>query len=90
MDKNPENFEIVRAIIGVAHSLNMKVIAEGVERVKQHALLKQLGCECVQGFLYSKPIPEDRAEEFIHHCADRVRFPEDISEISGDAKNLMM
>jgi diguanylate cyclase (GGDEF)-like protein/PAS domain S-box-containing protein len=90
MDKNPENFEIVRAIIGVAHSLNMKVIAEGVERVKQHSLLKQLGCECVQGFLYSKPIPEDRAEEFIHHCADRVRFPEDISEISGDAKNLMM
>jgi len=53
---NEDNIEIVRAITTLAHSLNMKVIAEGVETEEQLAQLKALGCEYMQGYLFSKPL----------------------------------
>ena len=54
-----ENAEIVRTIVGLARSLDMAVIAEGVERPGQVAILRSLGCEQVQGFLYSPPLTPD-------------------------------
>ena len=54
-----ENAEIVRTIVGLARSLNMAVIAEGVERPGQVAILRSLGCEQVQGFLYAPPLTPD-------------------------------
>lgn len=48
---------IVSAIIAMAHSLEIKVIAEGVENLAQLALLKEMGCDEYQGFLFSKPLP---------------------------------
>jgi EAL domain-containing protein (putative c-di-GMP-specific phosphodiesterase class I) len=47
----------VSAIINLAHSLKLNVVAEGVETVEQTALLKTLGCDEVQGYLISKPLP---------------------------------
>ncbi len=52
---------IVKAIIGLGHSLNLKVIAEGVETSEQMELLHRYGCNGVQGYLFGKPMP---AEEF--------------------------
>ena len=52
---------IVRAIISMGRSLGLRVIAEGVEHAGQLAVLRQEGCDCVQGFLVGKPMP---AEEF--------------------------
>jgi len=54
-----ENSEIVRTIIGLAKSLDMGVIAEGVERPDQAAILRSLGCEKAQGYFYSPPISAD-------------------------------
>jgi len=52
---------ITQAIIGLAHSLDLKVIAEGVETDAQLSFLRKQGCEQVQGYIFSKPLP---AEEF--------------------------
>ena len=52
-----EKQAIVDAIIQMSHRLKMKVVAEGVESGQQAALLQQMGCDYVQGYYYSKPIP---------------------------------
>ena len=50
---------IIKAIIGMAHSLNLKIIAEGVETGEQLSFLQKHGCFIIQGYFYSKPIPLD-------------------------------
>ncbi len=56
IDVNKEDYAIVRAIIDLAHTLNISVIAEGVEEEAQKEILKELNCDIIQGFLYSKPL----------------------------------
>ncbi|MGC9199665.1 MAG: sensor domain-containing protein [Acidobacteriaceae bacterium] len=53
----PEGLAQVATIINLAHSLNLKVVAEGVETAEQARLLKMLGCNEMQGFYLSKPLP---------------------------------
>jgi diguanylate cyclase (GGDEF)-like protein len=53
MTRRPEDASIVRAIISLAHSLHLKVVAEGVETPEQLALLTELGCDQYQGFYFS-------------------------------------
>lgn len=60
-----ENLEIVRAIIQLATSLRMNVVAEGVETLSQHGILRELGCEFFQGYLFARPLAENKAEEFL-------------------------
>ena len=57
MSANAEDIAIVRAVIALAHSLHLQVIAEGVEEEKQLKILQQEGCDQVQGYYYSKPLP---------------------------------
>jgi diguanylate cyclase (GGDEF)-like protein len=57
MDNRPENRQLVRAMINLAHNLELAVVAEGVENAEQLALLRQFGCDQVQGYLVSKPLP---------------------------------
>ncbi len=58
---NPEDSTIVLAIISLAHNLNFKVIAEGVETEQHYQFLRQNRCDEIQGYYFSKPLP---AEEF--------------------------
>jgi EAL domain-containing protein (putative c-di-GMP-specific phosphodiesterase class I) len=58
---NETNSAIMTAIITMAHELNLKVIAEGVESQEELAFLKQHGCDEMQGFLFSYPVT---AQEF--------------------------
>ncbi len=51
---------IVTAIIAMAHSLNLKVVAEGVEKASQVDFLRKLDCNVIQGFLYSQPVPAEQ------------------------------
>ncbi|ACK69057.1 diguanylate cyclase/phosphodiesterase with PAS/PAC sensor(s) [Gloeothece citriformis PCC 7424] len=55
-----ENFEIVEAIINLAHHLQMDVVAEGVETEQHIKQLKQLGCESGQGYFFSKPLDSQK------------------------------
>jgi diguanylate cyclase (GGDEF)-like protein/PAS domain S-box-containing protein len=61
----PEDTAIVRSIVAMAHSLGLKVTAEGVETSAQAAFLLAEGCEEVQGFLYAKPLPLAEFEQFL-------------------------
>jgi diguanylate cyclase (GGDEF)-like protein/PAS domain S-box-containing protein len=56
---NSDDVAIVEAIIAMAHSLQLKVVAEGVETEEQLALLRKLGCDTIQGYYFSKPIPSN-------------------------------
>jgi EAL domain-containing protein (putative c-di-GMP-specific phosphodiesterase class I) len=56
MSSDEGAFQIVTAIVGLAHNLGLEVVAEGVETQEQLALLRGLGCEFVQGFLIGRPL----------------------------------
>ena len=58
---------IVSAIISMAHSLGLSVVAEGVETAEQLSLLQEKDCEFVQGFLFSRPIKDIDAEELLEN-----------------------
>jgi EAL domain-containing protein (putative c-di-GMP-specific phosphodiesterase class I) len=60
-----ENLEIVRAVVTLAHSLNLDVVAEGVESPAQLSRLRELGCEFAQGFCFSRPVDSDTARGII-------------------------
>lgn len=62
---NPDDASIAKTIIGLGHSLNLKVIAEGVETVDHEKFLLDHDCDEVQGFRYSRPVPNDNFVEFI-------------------------
>jgi EAL domain-containing protein (putative c-di-GMP-specific phosphodiesterase class I) len=60
--EDPEDKAIVTAIISLANSLGMQTIAEGVETAEQLAFLRLQGCNEVQGYYFSKPLPSDQFE----------------------------
>ncbi|WP_052081032.1 bifunctional diguanylate cyclase/phosphodiesterase [Pseudomonas sp. ML96] len=57
--------QIVQAIVGMAHTLNLKVVAEGVENAAQLAFLRELNCDFIQGYLLSKPIALEELAQFL-------------------------
>lgn len=67
----PNDAAIVRAIITLGHSLNLKVMAEGVETEEQFSRLREEGCDQVQGFYFGKPMPN---EQFIAHAVKAHGF----------------
>ncbi|MCE7915128.1 MAG: EAL domain-containing protein [Nitrosomonas sp. PRO4] len=65
LSENPIDRALVEAIIMMAHKLDIKTIAEGVETEEQQNLLIGFGCDYVQGFLYSPPVPIEEFEKLI-------------------------
>lgn len=65
MTDSPQSMNIVTTIIALAQSMNLKVVAEGVETEEQSQLLKTLGCDEAQGFLFSKPLPAHDVEAML-------------------------
>lgn len=70
--KNPNVEEIIKAIIGMAQNLKMQVVSEGVETEEQLEFLRGLGCEKVQGYFFSHPVP---ADEFVKLLKKNERAP---------------
>ncbi|CAM2068242.1 EAL domain-containing protein [Sulfidibacter corallicola] len=56
---------LVEAMVSLAHKLHMKVVAEGVEKVEQWEFLKSCGCDYLQGFYFSRPVPAEQFEDFV-------------------------
>ncbi len=62
---NPDHYTIVKAMIAMAHTLGIKVIAEGIEHDSTMSILKELGCDYVQGYYLGKPMPVFEFQELI-------------------------
>ncbi|AFL89745.1 PAS domain S-box/diguanylate cyclase (GGDEF) domain-containing protein [Terriglobus roseus DSM 18391] len=73
----PASSMVVAAIISLAHALGMKVIAEGVEEESELQVLRQLDCDMIQGFIFSKPLPPRMLEPLLYHgrCDVPTRMP---------------
>ena len=65
MEEREENRKLVHAMINLAHNLNLEVVAEGVETPEQLDLLRGFGCDQVQGYLISKPLPLVELVEYL-------------------------
>jgi EAL domain-containing protein (putative c-di-GMP-specific phosphodiesterase class I) len=57
---NDSDMAIMQAMITVGHSLGLSVVVEGVETTEQDKLVRDLGCDLAQGFLYARPMPADQ------------------------------
>ncbi len=67
---DPERPGIVRTIVDLARSLGMSTVAEGVEEPAQRQALQGLGCDALQGFLFSRAVPEPDARQMLDHAPD--------------------
>lgn len=72
ISRSPESISLVTAIVSLAHSLKMAVIAEGVETEEQLNQLRGLDCEEFQGYLFSPPVSANEFEEFLLKSQDKV------------------
>ena len=67
----------MRAVIQLAHSLNLTVVAEGVETEGQRDMLELLGCDCLQGYLLGRPVPADAFEAMLEFMSTKQFLKED-------------
>ena len=65
MASKPDDLSIVTTIISLGHSLNLKVIAEGVETEEQATLLRLFKCDEIQGYLFNPAVPAEQIEQFL-------------------------
>lgn len=72
--ENPEDAELTRAIVAMAQALGMSVLAEGVERVEQLRFLQELGCDLVQGYLFSQAVDGEGLADLLA-CGGRFELP---------------
>ena len=74
---DPDDAAIVLSIISLAHSLRLKVIAEGVETEAQLGYLQRHGCDFMQGYYFSKPLPAEECE-FLLRSRRQLQLPADV------------
>jgi EAL domain-containing protein (putative c-di-GMP-specific phosphodiesterase class I) len=88
--ESSRSYSIVKAMIAMGHSLQMQVIAEGVEHADQMRILDELGCDFVQGFLLARPAPPETIEGSLDQpnpAASNDRRSAQVHYISGPTKN---
>jgi predicted signal transduction protein with EAL and GGDEF domain len=73
---NPDDVAIVNAIISLAHSLRLRVVAEGVETEAQLQFLRELGCDQYQGFYCSPAVPPDAFAKLLRRLRERPDYTE--------------
>jgi len=83
IDRDQGNSEIVKAIIALGQSLNLNVIAEGVETKEELALLRKWGCEIAQGYLFSRPLSADKIFELLRQDDELLK----LAAVSGKPTN---
>ncbi len=70
---DPDDAAIVHAVVQMAHSLNLKAIAEGVEHAAMLGQLREFGCDEAQGYYFARPMP---ADDFAHFLARQANAPQ--------------
>jgi predicted signal transduction protein with EAL and GGDEF domain/DNA-binding response OmpR family regulator len=80
----PQSAAVATAIIALARSLGLRVIAEGVETMRQMEVLHRLGCSIMQGFLFSRPLPADDLERWLQQTVLPRKAPWLVRADEGD------
>ena len=78
----PQSAAVVTAIVALARSLGLNVVAEGVENLRQMEVLNRLGCTVMQGYLFSRPMPPDEIERWLQQTVLPRKAPW-ISAVEG-------
>ncbi len=81
----PQSSAVVTAIIALARSLGLRVVAEGVETLRQMEVLHRLGCGVMQGFLFSRPVPAEELQRWLEQTVLPRKAPWIGTAMSGDA-----
>ncbi|MDD5329551.1 MAG: EAL domain-containing protein [Sulfuricella sp.] len=91
---DPEDAAVSQAIISLSHSLNMKTVAEGVETAEQQEFLRSRQCDEIQGFHFSRPVPEQEMERLLKEGVRQEgkrpdASPERVLLLVDDEKNVL-
>jgi len=81
LDNNPKNYALVKAILSIADTFSLQVVAEGVESQNELSSLMGLACESVQGYFYSKPVEASEVEQTV----DKIQAQCIRIEVKGDS-----
>ena len=89
-DFNDKSFHVLESIVAMAKKINVSVICEGVETRTQIDYLEQIGCDRVQGYYFSKPMPIEVFDDYIYHTKRSEEVLKRLFEIGleNGAKNL--
>ena len=68
LGENKKSGKIIHSIISMAHELGIKIVAEGVETREQVEFLKECGSDYIQGYYFSRPIPQSEFEKLLDEC----------------------
>ncbi|MEM8731602.1 MAG: bifunctional diguanylate cyclase/phosphodiesterase [Pseudomonadota bacterium] len=82
-DRDPEQRQMIGAILTMAERLRLETLAEGVETVGEHAMLAQLGCDHVQGYGIARPMPFDQTIDWIAAHASKLQDAPQIGRRMG-------
>ena len=74
------DMRMIELIIDIADYLNVPVVAEGVETQEQYLVLREMGCEYVQGYYFSKPVPPEEFDRFI---IERAEIKPEVTPVTG-------
>ena len=69
MNKDEKSLKLVELVVDIAKFLGVPVVAEGVEDEVQLNTLKEMGCDLIQGYYFSKPVPPEEFDHFIAEAA---------------------
>lgn len=85
VESDPVSTKVLNAVISLAKSLDLAIVAEGVETQAQLDLLEQRGCDLIQGYFYARPTPPKEAMEFFdgHYASQDSQGPETLDNASG-------
>ena len=84
--QNTDDQEITRAIIAMGQNLGLKVLAEGVETEEQVAILRDSGCDYIQGYFYSRPLPAAQLAKYLKQ-ENLLRLEVEATDIEGTDVN---
>jgi EAL domain-containing protein (putative c-di-GMP-specific phosphodiesterase class I) len=73
LGRNPEDTAIIEHVIGLAHTLGLKVVAEGIEEEAQYKALRALGCDFAQGYFFSRPQPAEVISHLLRLSTQEAR-----------------